>query len=334
MRNGVFSLILIGLLAGTAACSSNLEGEVFLDENGNLKKDEGESLLANIAYNVTLDDESVVTDNTESDGKYSQSISKRGTYCVKVSSDSLVQSSGDDSTSASVVVTTSSLTEDESSSSDTSSDSSDSDSSSESSETTTTTTTTSSDSDSSDSAESVKSGEACDDVTGTSLELNVPIAMDYSTAVTSLADPATQNVSRGDTVTLPITFPVSCTFELLSVSLSLTPQVSPSSAYSSTTGQLNLNSVVSASSDLVITQPMAINQDPLATYDLVVKVDEDGTVGDTTITITPKVDCPDGTVVTLQNQVIAINSTDDFEVTQSMSGTAAVGETIVVTTTI
>ncbi len=189
-------------------------------------------------------------------------------------------------------------------------------------------------SDSSDSSSATtESGLACDDSTGFGLTLNIPIALDYSTGIDSLDDPATKTVSRGDTVTLSIVYPSSCTFDLMFLPLSIVPDSVPASSYDDTTGEFNLNTAADAGT-VTLSDPLAINDDALATFDLDVDIVQDGSLESDEITITPTMTCPDDSTVTLKTHTIDVDSANDFTITQSMSGTQDYGETITVTTTI
>jgi hypothetical protein len=195
------------------------------------------------------------------------------------------------------------------------------------------------------SAATVSSGSACDDSKGGNLTLKVPITKDYSSGIAALEDPGTTTVSRGDTVSLSIQYPSSCEFDTgLYLSLSLTPMNVPAAAYDSTTGQLNLNSVVdsAASTDLSVSEPLSVGDDGISTYSLDLCIGDfdgttcvsDGGLDSKTVTIAPTATCPDDTSVTLKSHSIAIDSADDITVTQSMSGTQDAGATITVTTTV
>ncbi len=192
----------------------------------------------------------------------------------------------------------------------------------------------------------VESGSACNDTKGGKLTLNIPIAKDYSTAITALlADTSTSVVSRSDIVTLSIQYPSSCEFDTgLYLSSSLTPMNVATAAYDSLTGQLNLNTVVAAatSADLAISEPLSVADDAIGTYSLELCVGDvsgsscvsDGALDSKTVTVEPSVICPDDSVVTLKSHSIEIDSQNDVEVNQSMSGTQTYGATITVTTTI
>lgn len=197
-----------------------------------------------------------------------------------------------------------------------------------------------------DSEPTVESGSACDDTKGGTLTLNIPIAKDYSTAITALlADTSTSVVSRSDIVTLSIQYPSSCEFDTgLYLSSSLTPMNVSTDAYDALTGQLNLNTVVdeATSADLAISEPLSVADDAIGTYSLELCVGElsgsscvsDGSLDSRTVTVEPSVICPDDSVVTLKSHSIEIDSQSDVDVTQSMSGTQTYGATITVTTTI
>jgi hypothetical protein len=197
-----------------------------------------------------------------------------------------------------------------------------------------------------DSEPTVESGSACDDTRGGTLNLNIPIAKDYSTAVAALlADTSESVVSRSDIVTLSIQYPSSCEFDTgLYLSSSLTPMNVPTEAYDSLTGQLNLNTVVAeaTSADLAISEPLSVADDAIGTYSLELCVGDvsgsscvsDGSLDSRTVTVEPSVICPDDSVVTLKSHSIEIDSQNDVDVTQSMSGTQTYGATITVTTTI
>ncbi len=185
----------------------------------------------------------------------------------------------------------------------------------------------------SDTAAVTESGLACDESGGFGFELKVPIAKDYSSGIENMEDPSTNSVNRGDTITLEIAYPVSCTFDLIFLPTSITPIGASSDSYEPTTGQFNFN-VFLDDVDVEESEGLAVHYDTIGTFDLDIFIDQDGSLDSKTLTITPTVTCPDVSTVTLKTQTIEIDSEDDFEVEQSMSGTADFGNTITVTTTV
>lgn len=178
-----------------------------------------------------------------------------------------------------------------------------------------------------------ESGLACDDSGGFGFELEVPVARDYSSGIENMEDPSTNSVNRGDTITLEIAYPVSCTFDLIFLPTSITPIGASSDSYEPTTGQFNFN-VFLDDVDVEESEGLSVHYDTIGTFDLDVSIEQDGSLDSKTLTITPTVTCPDDSTVTLKTHTIEIDSEDDFEVEQSMSGTVDFGNTITVTTTV
>lgn len=331
MDKRVFLLILIYFGLSLAACSGQLTGSVFLDKNGNNQKDEEDPDIANIPYKITLDEQDVLSERTAYDGTFYTIVDKTGTYCVVVSEEDLITTSAQTSMSPIVLSTSASMTvssapkfnvdtgeaDPESGADDEADSAGDSQGSSGSGGTITPTTT---------STATIQSGEACDTPMGIMLEMNVPIAVDYKSAIAAIETPTKKVVSPGDVFTIDVQYPKSCTFDLIYLSSSLTPQDMMGAYYDATTGQFNFNAAIEAAgeSSLETSTPLSINVDPIVTYPLALKVDADEiSLESKSVTISPTVKCPDGSKVSLKTHSIEITSDGAFDVTQSWSSDTA-----------
>ena len=82
-------LILLFVMVMMASCSGQIAGHVFLDQNANNVRDEGEPALGKIVYNITREDKGIAkviaTGITAKDGSFAVSKEETGYYCVNVS---------------------------------------------------------------------------------------------------------------------------------------------------------------------------------------------------------------------------------------------------------
>lgn len=351
MMRGAFQKIFLLNLLFLGACSGNITGIIFLDENGNNKRDDGESRIADLSFEVTKDDEDFDDSQTDGDGEYSVAVGGAGEYCVQVTEGGLSGTNDDGSAPALVsalqigtrgsIKRQSTDTDDDSDSTDTTTDTDDDsttddttsdDSTDDSTDSTDDDSTT--DEESETSSATTESGKACDTSSGGfGLEMDVPIAMDYSTGVESLEDPADRTVSRGDRISLSVTYPESCEFDLIYLPLSVTPVAVPSGSYDSTTGLFNFNTAIAATT-VTESEGIAVHHNDLNTYTLTIDIDQDGSLDTKSVTITPSVSCPDDETVTLKAHNIEINSEEDFDLTNDVTGTKTYGAALTVTTSV
>ena len=349
MRGFLQTVIILPILF-LASCAGNITGIIFLDENGNNKRDDGEARIADLSFEVIKDDEDFDDSQTDSDGEYSVAVGGEGEYCVEVTEGGLAGTNDDGTTPAlvsalqiggrSAIKRQTTDTDDDSDSTDTTTDDTTDDSTDDSTDTTTDDTTDSTDDSSTTDEESetssatAESGKACDtSAGGFGLEIDVPIAMDYSTGVESIEDPADREVSRGDRISLSVTYPESCEFDLIYLPLSVTPVAVPSGSYDSTTGLFNFSTAIAATT-VTESEGIAVHHDDLNTYTLTVDIDQDGSLDTKSVTITPSMSCPDDETVTLKTHNIEINSEEDFDVTNDMTGTKTYGAALTVTTSV
>lgn len=348
---GAFHKVLLFSVLFLASCAGNLTGIIFLDENGNNKRDDGEGRIADLSFAVTKDDEDFDDGQTDGDGEYSVAVGGAGEYCVEVTEGGLSGTNDDGSAPALVsalqigtrgsIKRQSTDTDDDSDSTDTTTDTDDdsttddttSDDSTDSTDDTTDDTTTT-DEESETSSATAESGKACNKSSGGfGLELDVPIAMDYATGVESIEDPADRTVSRGDRISLSVIYPESCEFDLIYLPLSVTPVAVPSDSYDSTTGLFNFATAIAATT-VTESEGIAVHHDDLNTYTLTLDIDQDGSLDTKSVTITPTMSCPDDETVTLKAHNIEINSEEDLEVTNDVTGTKTYGGALTVTTTV
>ncbi|MFO1464262.1 MAG: hypothetical protein U1F66_10845 [bacterium] len=90
----IFSVAFTWLCIGVslAACSRYIEGDVFLDKNGNNVKDLGEGVLANIPFTVTVNNAALDSGVSDGGGHFRVPMdlgANDGNYCVQVSSPEL-----------------------------------------------------------------------------------------------------------------------------------------------------------------------------------------------------------------------------------------------------
>lgn len=359
----LFLLILI-MMGG---CSANISGTTFLDKNGNNRRDAEDPAIANLTYQITLDDEPLTTAKTIGDGSYMMSLSKMGTYCVIVPDDSLTttggsgapktltmtteegadsgdaddearmkrmtatrgETTGDTSTGGSD--TTGGTTAGGTGSGATGGSTTDGGTGGSTGGTEPSTTSGGSGTSGTSGAETqatVESGKACQKSQGIGLDLDVPIAVDYASAITAIEAPAKQTKSRGDTLEFDVKFPVHCTFKTLFLSPSLIPIADPANPgvttagyYDPATGQFDFNAAIQASMTIAgavsASTPMTLNADPLATFKWNLLVKQDGGLDKKTVTISPVMTCPDHSSIALKTMTVDIDNSKDFTVTQN-----------------
>ena len=345
MKKGPILLILILGTVLASACTGTLSGNVFLDKDGDNQQDDDESQVANVTYTVSLDDAELSSEKTDLEGSYYVILETPGTYCIDISDEALmisssastspavIQAKADTAESATLSIEDSE-TETTSEEADTTTDSDDT------ADDTTTETPASEDTEDTQDTGVVSSGHVCDTPQGITLEMDVPIAVDYTSAIKALETPPQRTVSPGDLFTVDVQFPQSCTFKLLYLPSSLTPNLpsSASAAYDAVTGQFNFNTAIAAAGTLPTSTPLAINSDPLKTYSLALTVDSDiASLESQNVSIAPSVVCPNAATVALKSHSIEINSDGAFEVEQSMTSDTdpvSYGSKITITTVV
>lgn len=331
-----FAFVLIVFILG--ACGKNLHGEVYLDLNANNQREEDtnvEPFIANLPFTVTKDGIEIASGTTKNDGSFEVELDGPGNYCVEVTEGNLTSINADGSEPSLVAGLVSnikplnlkkqvigSLPDSQESDSDTTDDDDATDDTDSGTDETSDTTNS-----------STESGYVCADSSGNNLELNVPVAKNYTSGISSLENPAEKTVSRGDSLNLAIQYPSSCTFDLIYLPLSVTPTGASDTIYDSVTGLYDFNKAIEAATPTV-SQALAIHHETLSTYTLALTINQDGSLQNKNLTITPTVNCPDSETLSLKTHTININSDNDFEVTQSLSGSVALSSTLTVTTTV
>lgn len=334
MKKTTFTLMFLAL-AFLSACTGNIKGKVFLDLDGDNVKDDGESPIANMTFSVTKDDEDFKTGTTDENGEFEFEQDGAGTYCITIDEDDLLNAEeavlitpSMASTSPTFTRSTSPSFTSETIATPLAASTSDEEDTSTDEDTTDTTDST----DSSDST-TVESGYVCIDSTGFDEEADVPIAIVYD--VTS-SDTVDEDLSRGDTITLELQFPVSCTFDAFILPSSVVPTDPDLSGYNSVTKTMNLNTAVSDNTTLFSTSdPGIINYDTVGLYEfeLEAQIDEldEETVTLDDITMT----CPDDSTITLPTITLNLTSEDIIEISQEITdGTPANDTALEITTTI
>lgn len=79
---GIILLIFGVLFLGCG--QPKIRGYVFMDDNANEAIDEGESVLGNMMFKVTLEGKEIAWDKTDSDGSYSIKAKQNGLYCIEI----------------------------------------------------------------------------------------------------------------------------------------------------------------------------------------------------------------------------------------------------------
>ncbi len=323
-------LSLICALGLVAACSQQIQGKVFLDQNGNNVGDQGELAISGVPYTVTLNDKTYSTGVTQTGGNYSVILDKMnsdGTYCVKVdSATTLSQKSAslnkpstpklltDDSSSSGVCSmndqdtpncndedccdepeceSASVCQQDENDDDETDSNVCPTDANNQ------------PDCDDSRCASrsacnqdkrTVKPMEACGEMAKTSLVMNldVPISVDYSSRIEKI-DPATPITAKlGDLIEVDIIYPSSCTFDLYTLPAVFYPE-GLKGFYNEITREFSLDQAVTKNiSRLRKIDKTPFGHDPLFIYTLYLRIVQEPETGSAEYVMQPSLICPDG----------------------------------------
>lgn len=333
-----FFLFLLIFIFGSA-CGSAIEGEIFLDANNDLERNDGEVLLANLPFSITLDDIDYKTGQTNASGTFEIDVDDTGTYCITVNNNDLL-------TSSSTLVVSEFLTDidefheqlvnfpvlelEDSTNSESCSDGldndndgdidcDDSDCSAESACSSSDGSTDDSSDDSDSDTTTIESGKVCKESSGGTLEIDVPISIDYSAKVSDL-DNETINVNRdSDSVSITFQFPKDCTFNTFNLPdfLILADSDIQADAVSGTEIDLNeaIDQLEAENVNLCTTQTvLKRHQNPLKSCPIPFAVDTTQVLGDTTGTFTPTVFCPDDKDVSLPTFTISYNGDDDIDI--------------------
>ncbi len=73
---------MMGMGLGLAACSSSLNGHIYMDSNADGQLSPGEKGIANIPLNITQDGKQIATISAQNDGSYTIPIKGTGSICV------------------------------------------------------------------------------------------------------------------------------------------------------------------------------------------------------------------------------------------------------------
>lgn len=356
MKNYYYHFFAVILLV-CASCTGNLTGSVFLDLNGDNKKNDDEQVLAGLAIEVTKNDKDFETDTTDSNGEFKVALNGSATYCVVVDDNSLRTSTGVEAVSALVLPTELPLvkfqtvttetdcddTLDDDSDGDTDCD--DSDCSDDAACASTTETdcddtldddsdgdtdcddsdcssnsacSSDSDSTSDDSTTTTESGKVCEDSTGFTWDNDVPVALAYS--VDDVSEETTDAVGPGDGVIANLQFPESCEFNVFSIPAGVEPSNAPSGTYDTSNRKMDIQAAIETFEAAGFT---FTTNTPLVVNEDPIKtfplqlVVDDDLVDATDLTLAPTVSCPDDTTVTLSTVTIDIDVADVFAVTHT-----------------
>jgi hypothetical protein len=348
VRHRLSSLLLPFLLiASLCACSRYIEGEVFLDKNGNNIRDFGESVVSGIGYSVTQNGSKFFAGQTDDVGQFlvTMDSSKEGiSYCVDIDTETIpavpnpgapgkaLEASVDDDEAEATPEATSSAEEDDEDEEEVDSNACPKESDGQ---------PKCSDSRCADEAACdthvVKSKQACDKskLAEMKMKLDVPIAVDYSTRLAKVENPE-QTAYVGETIALEIVYPYSCTFQPFVLPRGL--KVSIGNAYDAMTREVFLaRAVAERPSQILHNDVPRFGHDELVTYLLPVEVIDEGDFQNQDIELQPKVKCPDGKEIATPVQILHLRTSQsddakDYQLSSEMAaGCPELGESGVMT---
>ncbi len=296
------------------ACQPKVFGVAYVDDNANLSMDPTESRLSYAKYIVTFENETVAEGVTDSDGSFIVKAEKPGYYCAEVTADSSFASSGkaltapvekgvasdvdtdndgvkDDVDNCVKIANASQIDTDSDGFGDacdlcpeTANDDSDGDGKADSC------------GDSNiveDKAPTVEAGKSCINVKGRSVEMNVPVARDYSAAISTLPSQETVTMFAGEPVTVKFIYPAACNkFDIVTLD-----PILQSAQIWITTAQagasvLNLNSIVSSPATVGAYMGTRSADSPVtASFPLIA---DPAFIGEKDVTVRIRATCPDG----------------------------------------
>lgn len=336
------------LLAALSACSGQIQGEIFLDENGNNLKDGNEKAIVGVPFTVTLDNSTYKTGSTDDEGRYlvrMDGTNINGNYCIKVDALDLAlinQSAKSKSLAMKELEASDSCPVDINGEPDCTNENccgyavcesasicqeSDAGNNNEDNQCPTDDTGDPICTDSRCANQSacqtdsitIKSMEACGEPSGTSMTLDVPIAQDYSSRVGEISKTYPNTVHIGDTITVDIVYPSSCTFELYTLPSSFMPD-GLSEAYNEITGELSLERIVQDnSSNLTKKDKPPLGHDKLYSYALSLKVVGSEGLAETEQIIQPSLICPDGNTVQASSTKVNIKGDQSLSLNAGIS---------------
>jgi hypothetical protein len=362
----IFSIFI--MLIGLANCGFNVEGRIFLDENANLEKDNGEDYLAGLPFKITLDDTEIATGFTDASGYFKIDINEldtvdddelSGEYCIVVDSVDLQTSNQVDVSinEANLNLNRSFIAnrglirnletdcddgDDDDNDGLTDDEDPDCDDSSSNSNNNNNNNNSSSSSDSSSSTASVESGRSCDTFEGGGGELDVPIAKNYE--VVDGGEQSHQIKRNNPFFTIDFAYPEACDFLLLDIPSFIEPVDDDiyASAFTrnvNAEGEINLNQAVSLLEAIDLTvcdlnSSLNRDEDLEKVCPIQFQLIETEVLGDESATFTPTVRCPDDTDITLQEISVSFDGDDDIDIDIEESDNVSEGDNVEVIFTI
>lgn len=312
-----------------SACTGQIQGDIFLDQNGNNLKDGTEVSLAEVPFTVTLDDSTYTTGTTDTNGQYFvtlDSLNLNGNYCVKIDSLDMVlinQSvkpsaikhmetdgtcpvdlNGDPDCThteccSNVACESADICQEDETETESTTEDSDQCPSDDKGAPICTDSRCANQSACQTDTITIKPMEACGQLSGsgTAMTLNVPVTLDYSTRVNKISKTHPNPVYVGDTITVDIVYSSSCVFELYNLPPAFLPQ-NAGDTFNTITGELSLERLIRQNISKIDTQDRPpFGHDKLYSYPLVLKVVGSEGLEDTEQLIQPSLICPDKTTV-------------------------------------
>ena len=157
---------------------------------------------------------------------------------------------------------------------------------------------------------SVQPMQACDTTKAAVLTMNldVPVAMDYSSRIAALDEALVGPISVGDKFGIEISYPASCSFDPYTLPAAFAP-VGLAGAFNKSNHELSLDKAILAQPSQVIHQDSPpFGHDKLDTY--ILRLEAVGTDGviDGKIKVQPKLTCPDGKQVQASVNIVSFDS--------------------------
>lgn len=333
----VMRIVLTILLAccsfSLAACRGKIDGIVFLDSNENGAKEPEEARLAGVSIKAYDEDNEVVGQGkTDTKGYYRISTPGPGNYCILVDKASLDPAAG-----LSVVTPTSVR-----SAVQIQKDFLSTPASPYGTTTATTTSTTPSTSGSSTTSGSgttarknpPPTGALCGETPTMSLEQDVAVTRDYTTAVNQFPAPSQQSYQTGETLTIKFPHPEECTLlplylpDVLELARTTKPQLLQFDP------ALNLVSFPPPPEPVPAAKAAVIDVAALQVKELRLRVKEGTAPGEHAITLEPRAKCPGEKEIALPKIALTIHSVPLLEFTLHLEGTPGLGAQIPVVATI
>ncbi|HBF12451.1 MAG TPA: hypothetical protein DDW49_03530, partial [Deltaproteobacteria bacterium] len=192
-----------------------------------------------------------------------------------------------------------------------------------------------------DGVSSTESGKACGTLSGSALELNIPIGVDYSAQLSNF-DATQEREKRLSHITLDLHYPESCRVKNIDFPSFIEPVDAElkEKTFNPDSHEISLETVIAI---LQVRNACRRSNfetaihDTIRTCPLEIILTNDGSVGDKQFSFAPKALCPDEKEIELPKTDIEVDGHDDFEVAQSAAdnngdGAWAPGEAVTIQT--